>query len=539
MTDHCSVSNSMNGGTGKRKRDENSNYTVLDLDYKVFNDPIHGHIEIHPLCMKIIDTPEFQRLRYLKQLGPCYYVFPGASHNRFEHSIGVCHLAGEMVCRLQKQQPELGITDVDVLCVKIGGLCHDLGHGPFSHLYDTRFIQSVNPGSKWTHEKASIQMFEHLIEENNLEKDFEEYNLTRQDRDFIKEQFNGPLNEDKIYKGRPDKKYLYEIVANKRNSVDVDKWDYFARDCYMLGIKNNFDHNRFMRFFRVIEDKNGDQQICLRDKEVENLYDMFHTRKTLHSRAYQHAVTQAVGCMIVDALIIADKCEKFRILGTDNTPRRLSECIEDMEAYKKLDDTIFQRIMRSRKPGLQGARDLIDRIQKRQLYRCVGSTHRPEGLDKKEDKKLLEEIAELDGELKPEFLTLACVHYDYGMKNKNPVDNTRFYTKSKPNECKRLRKHQVSQLLPEHFQEDMIRIFCKEHNPQIIQAAKSAFEKWCFENELVAKTDRWVLTPAKSHDMMSSSPADSATTTSPHIGDKDRIKKNIFAINSNKKRRRQ
>ncbi|EDO26257.1 predicted protein, partial [Nematostella vectensis] len=55
---------------------------------KVFNDPIHGHIDVHPLCVKIIDTPQFQRLRNLKQLGGCYFVFPGAAHNRFEHSIG-------------------------------------------------------------------------------------------------------------------------------------------------------------------------------------------------------------------------------------------------------------------------------------------------------------------------------------------------------------------------------------------------------------------------------------------------------------------
>ena len=58
------------------------------LSSQVFNDPIHGHIELHPVCISVIDTPQFQRLRYLKQLGGTYYVFPGASHNRFEHSIG-------------------------------------------------------------------------------------------------------------------------------------------------------------------------------------------------------------------------------------------------------------------------------------------------------------------------------------------------------------------------------------------------------------------------------------------------------------------
>lgn len=60
----------------------------LNIIFQVFNDPIHGHIEFHPLLIRIIDTPQFQRLRYIKQLGGGYYVFPGASHNRFEHSLG-------------------------------------------------------------------------------------------------------------------------------------------------------------------------------------------------------------------------------------------------------------------------------------------------------------------------------------------------------------------------------------------------------------------------------------------------------------------
>lgn len=55
---------------------------------QIFNDPVHGHIEVHPLCVKIIDTPQFQRLRDLKQIGACYFVYPGASNNRFEHCIG-------------------------------------------------------------------------------------------------------------------------------------------------------------------------------------------------------------------------------------------------------------------------------------------------------------------------------------------------------------------------------------------------------------------------------------------------------------------
>jgi HD superfamily phosphohydrolase len=220
---------------------------------KVFNDPVHGHIELHPLMVRFMDTPQFQRLRYIKQLGGGYYVFPGASHNRFEHSIGVGYLAGELAETLQRKQRELDITDADVLCVKLAGLCHDLGHGPFSHLFDGKFIPKVLPERKWKHEVASVMMLDHLIEENGLMEEMMRYGLDENDVTFIKELIIGagknanetpttPPRHDWEYKGRPESKsFLYEIVANKRTEVDVDKWDYFARDCHHLGIPNSFD----------------------------------------------------------------------------------------------------------------------------------------------------------------------------------------------------------------------------------------------------------------------------------------------------------
>ncbi|KAK5923780.1 hypothetical protein CgunFtcFv8_000718 [Champsocephalus gunnari] len=81
------------------------------------------------------------------------------------------------------------------------------------------------------------------------------------------------------YKERLKKKsFLYEFVANERNGIDVDKFDYFARDCHHLGIKNNFDHGRFIKFARVCE-VDGQKHICTRDKEENNLDDLFHTRE--------------------------------------------------------------------------------------------------------------------------------------------------------------------------------------------------------------------------------------------------------------------
>ncbi|KAK3514759.1 hypothetical protein QTP70_029796 [Hemibagrus guttatus] len=296
--------------------------------YKIFNDSVHGHIKMPSLLVKIIDTPEFQRLRNIKQLGGGYFVFPGASHNRFEHSIGVAHLAGELVRSLKAQESTIidkgenkktdeeksKINDKDVLCVQIAGLCHDLGHGPFSHTFEI-FMKEAKPDLKWKHEKASVEMFERLITRNQkdgktIEKIMKSKTNKLEDQDivFIEELIYGPnpptersrqliqmpADPSWPYKGRTkDKSYLYEIVANKSTGIDVDKMDYFSRDCLHLGMKSNFSHERYMNFARVCTTADN-EKICMRDKEVLNMYELFHVRYLLHHNAYHHRVTKAI-----------------------------------------------------------------------------------------------------------------------------------------------------------------------------------------------------------------------------------------------------
>eukprot|EP01031_Cornospumella_fuschlensis_P047894 gene47894-58674_t len=218
---------------------------------KIFNDPIHGHIEISLLAVKVMDTPQFQRLRDISQLGGTYYVFSGASSNRFEHCLGVSYLAKVFVSNLRANQPELQITDKEILCVEIAGLCHDLGHGPFSHLYDGKLLPSILNNHDFAHEHASIGILDILIKENNLLPEFAKHGLDESHIHFIKELMLGDPHEAPPgfeWKGCLNREFLYDIVANKRNGIDVDKFDYFARDCHMLGLTKSFDSMRLMKF---------------------------------------------------------------------------------------------------------------------------------------------------------------------------------------------------------------------------------------------------------------------------------------------------
>ncbi|XP_028265237.1 deoxynucleoside triphosphate triphosphohydrolase SAMHD1-like [Parambassis ranga] len=470
---------------------------------KVINDPIHGHMELHPLLVKIIDTPQFQRLRNIKQLGGAYFVYPGASHNRFEHSIGVGYLAGELAKALKSKQPELDITDPDILCVQIAGLCHDLGHGAFSHLYDQMFIPRAFPNDdpQWKHEKASVQMLDHMVETNNLQSSMELYGLNLQtDLKFIKEMIDPPKKTD--LKQRKDegpqktdqerRSFLYEIVSNPITGIDVDKFDYFARDCHHLGIKNNFDHMRFIKFARVCE-VDGEKHICSRDKEVVNLYDMFATRHALHRRAYQHKVTKNIELMITDAFLKADK--HIQIEGSGGKMFSLSQAKDDMEAYAKLTDQVMEQILHSSSPEMEDARALLQRILTRDLYFFVGEAKKkdPSKFTKDEIKGLKQKLAEHTDAEKDNFEVVQS-KFDYGNGQEDPIENAFFYTKgdhSRGFKINRNKTEHVSMYLPSVFSENFIRVYWKnkedERRPHVIPVRES-FHDWCEDKGFIATT---------------------------------------------------
>ncbi|ETW84707.1 hypothetical protein HETIRDRAFT_313664, partial [Heterobasidion irregulare TC 32-1] len=428
-----------------------------------FKDPIHDYIPLAPEVCAVVDTKHFQRLRNIKQLGTSYYVWPGASHNRFEHCLGVAHLARLMTEHLQKSQPELDITDRDVRCVMLAGLCHDLGHGPWSHVWDSMFIPRAlsvpaPARKKWKHEDASEMMFDDMIRQYDL-------GISEQDATFIKALIAGDKTRcaDTL-----EKPFLFEIVANKRNGIDVDKFDYIARDSNAIGERGNLSLSRLIDSSRVV-----DNEICFDIKDANQVYELCYTRFSLHKRIYHHKTgtypTKAIEFMIIDALLAADPYMK------------IAECIEQPSEYISLTDDIMPFIERTKDPELAESRAIFARIRERDLYKCVDYKVFEWGMHDllqaevtaaaivREAKRLdaaaaaaraaqSKDIAALQA--RDVIVSLSQMHH--GMGEDNPLDSVKFYSKRNLDRSQHAGRGDLSILMPASFGEVLLRVYTKD-----------------------------------------------------------------------------
>lgn len=296
-------------------------------------DPIHGLISVSPLAKKIIDTEEFQRLRNIKQLGCCYYVFPGASHNRFEHSIGVYHLANKYINILNKHEE---FTEREIVCITIAGLIHDIGHGPFSHLFD-----EITPERK-NHEYRSGQL---LIMMN------QKYNLGFNDAEInFMIQVIYPKNI------QDPKQYLYQIISNE-NGIDVDRFDYLSRDIKMIGLNYGIEYERIMNHSKI-----ENNEIIYSDKVKINIEDYFNTRFIMYKEVYNHNTVRGIEHMIKQFLYLAN--DLFSIYDTVNN--------DIWDLFIQFNDNIidYPKIM-----GIQISDELeevMENIKQRKIYKCIG-----------------------------------------------------------------------------------------------------------------------------------------------------------------------
>ncbi|CAI9752652.1 unnamed protein product [Fraxinus pennsylvanica] len=422
---------------------------------KHVHDNVHGNIYLDPLSLKFIDTEQFQRLRDLKQLGLAHMVYPGAVHSRFEHSLGVYWLAGEAVHKLKTHQGELGIDDFDVQTVKLAGLLHDIGHGPFSHLFEHEFLPKVLNGSKWSHEQMSVDMVEHIVEQHYIEIDSE---MVKRVKEMILASSKFAMD-----KSATEKYFLYDIVANGRNGIDVDKFDYIVRDSRACGLGCNFQFQRLMESMRVMGD-----EICYRAKDYLNIHNLFSSRADLFRTVYTHAKVKAIDLMVADALVGAN----------DNL--KISSRIQDPSQYWELDDTIIKTIQTSPDEELKESRDLILRIFRRDLYQFCNEYIVP--------KEKLENFKNVTAQdiicsqksggvtLREEDVVVSNVRIDFTRGRNNPLESIKFFKDYESEEKFSIPDSGVSHMLPTYYQDMIVRVYSK--NPELVGQISEAFENF-------------------------------------------------------------
>jgi HD superfamily phosphohydrolase len=339
----------------------------------IVHDAIHGSFALPRVAWEVIDTATFQRLRRIKQCGNTYYVYPGAEHTRFQHSLGVAYLALTFGSAIRLKYPEL-IIDHQVLLLCLAGLCHDLGHCAFSHLYDSEVIPMLgqtDPDAITSHEEASVLLFEKIyLESASLQSQLAYDDVVTISKMILG--YGAKMNignsdnipcalRDRLVWTEQDHKYqfLYEVVSNSRTGIDVDKFDYLKRDSHYTGIPCAFDPQRLMSFFSIVS-AGGEYHIEYLSKAREMINSMWVARDDLHRRVYDHRVVKCLDLMTVEMI---RHCRDIEV--SPGCALHQAHCTLDNYCLLT-DDYIYELVKRN-----SSALALFRRIQNRQLWATV------------------------------------------------------------------------------------------------------------------------------------------------------------------------
>ena len=292
-------------------------------------DPIHKYIRITDLEKKLIDTEVFQRLRKIRQLAGAHLVYPSAQHTRFEHSIGTMHLAG-LAAETLLDKGYITYKE-DVQSLRIAALLHDIGHGPFSHLFEE--VLRENESNKLTHEIIGKKIIKESIIIDILGK----YGY---DTDYV----------CKLSFGESQKMFYDEIIAG---SLSADIMDYLPRDSFFTGAEyGKVDYHRLISSLEVL----SNDHLGINKSAINSLESMLISRYQMFKAVYFHKTVRAGEVMLLHSLMSADKQLNFS-----------NFCIEEYLDYT--DEKTIDIICSLNENKF--ASDLALDYKKRKLFKCV------------------------------------------------------------------------------------------------------------------------------------------------------------------------
>lgn len=313
--------------------------------YKSIRDPLYGFIDLSELETKLIDTIIFRRLQFIKQLSHAYVVYPSAIHTRFEHSLGALFIADKMC-------DELGIESERKEIVRISALLHDVGHGPFSHLFEN-IIKKINPQFEDPHE---------IITGIIINEDAEIDSIIHDKKNEVIELLNKEITTDWETSG---KSLLSDIVSG---GLDSDKLDYLRRDSYHIGVAyGQFDLDRILHTIRSTPPKNT--RICIDVKGKDALENYRLGRYLMHVQVYEHHARLVADQMFLRALDIAINEEGVfdsNILKIDPS----SSNTEFLNFYRTLDDNSIYELILTNKKSITSSK-ILTNIRNRKLLKRV------------------------------------------------------------------------------------------------------------------------------------------------------------------------
>jgi len=294
----------------------------MDLGrYKIVKDPIYGYIKIYDHEQRVVDSSAFQRLRRIKQLSVADIVYPGATHARFSHSLGVAHVIEAMVRDIvRKYRVRQHDLERYVVLMRLLALLHDIGHGPFSHLFEDVVLIPRN----LTHEDMSAEVVSKIPEVTEaVEKIINEYGYKLRDVEVALKCSKGaewPFR-DRIQDAGSEKSFFYIL----KGVYSADIIDYLLRDSYYTGAGygSYVDWQRISYYLGIYGD-----DVVLDYRALDSLEQLMLARIYMFSTVYYHKTVRATSKFLGDIIaMIGSK----RIIDFD-------EVIKNVDKYVELDD---------------------------------------------------------------------------------------------------------------------------------------------------------------------------------------------------------